>query len=384
MRLIHAACKRGVAAVVVTHDAQLASWADRVVFLRDGRVTDQTAPPAGPESLLARSRSMSTVMIKPRPPAAGTANGGVPARRAVIRWAWRLFRREWRQQLLVLALIVVAVGATVVGAAVAINTPPPANAGFGTAQDLATFSAPDPQLAAEIAALQRQVRPRRRDREPGPDRPRLDRELRPARPEPQTARSASRCCPCSAGTTRRRADQVALTPGLAADLGLKVGDVWHQGGQARTGDRHRAEPAEPAGRVRPRASPGQVTTPTAGHRAVRRRPGPALGPRAERPDASSPRPRPTRSTRRPSCWPWPPSACCSSPWCPWAASPCWPSAGCARSGCSAPWAPRTGTSAWSSGPTGSWWEWSARWSGSWWAWRPGWPTGPRPSRARTT
>ena len=52
MRLIHAACKRGVAAVVVTHDAQLASWADRVVFLRDGRVTDQTLPMPGPESLL--------------------------------------------------------------------------------------------------------------------------------------------------------------------------------------------------------------------------------------------------------------------------------------------------------------------------------------------
>ncbi len=53
MRLIHAACKRGLAAVVVTHDAQLASWADRVVFLRDGRVTDQTMPAPGPESLLA-------------------------------------------------------------------------------------------------------------------------------------------------------------------------------------------------------------------------------------------------------------------------------------------------------------------------------------------
>jgi len=52
MRLVHEACKRGVAAVVVTHDAQLASWADRVVFLRDGRIVDQTAPPAGPESLL--------------------------------------------------------------------------------------------------------------------------------------------------------------------------------------------------------------------------------------------------------------------------------------------------------------------------------------------
>ena len=52
MRLLHEACKRGVAAVVVTHDAQLASWADRVVFLRDGLVVDQTAPLAGPESLL--------------------------------------------------------------------------------------------------------------------------------------------------------------------------------------------------------------------------------------------------------------------------------------------------------------------------------------------
>jgi putative ABC transport system ATP-binding protein len=52
MRLIHAACRSGVAAVVVTHDAQLAAWADRVVFLRDGRVVDRTTPAAGPESLL--------------------------------------------------------------------------------------------------------------------------------------------------------------------------------------------------------------------------------------------------------------------------------------------------------------------------------------------
>lgn len=53
MRLILAACKRGVAAVVVTHDAQLASWADRVVFIRDGRIVDRTAPRRGPDSLLA-------------------------------------------------------------------------------------------------------------------------------------------------------------------------------------------------------------------------------------------------------------------------------------------------------------------------------------------
>ena len=56
MRLIHAACKRGLAAVVVTHDAQLASWADRVVFLRDGRITDQTVPAPGPESLLTQGQ----------------------------------------------------------------------------------------------------------------------------------------------------------------------------------------------------------------------------------------------------------------------------------------------------------------------------------------
>jgi putative ABC transport system ATP-binding protein len=57
MRQIRAACQRGVAGVVVTHDAQLASWADRVVFLRDGRIVDQTSPPAGPESLLAPAPS---------------------------------------------------------------------------------------------------------------------------------------------------------------------------------------------------------------------------------------------------------------------------------------------------------------------------------------
>ncbi|MDQ6615399.1 MAG: ABC transporter ATP-binding protein [Actinomycetota bacterium] len=59
MRLVRAACRRGVAGVVVTHDAQLASWADRVVFLRDGRVVDQTSPPPSPESLLAPSPSPS-------------------------------------------------------------------------------------------------------------------------------------------------------------------------------------------------------------------------------------------------------------------------------------------------------------------------------------
>jgi putative ABC transport system ATP-binding protein len=52
MRLVREICQDGVAGVVVTHDAQLASWADRVIFLRDGRIVDQTAQAEGPESLL--------------------------------------------------------------------------------------------------------------------------------------------------------------------------------------------------------------------------------------------------------------------------------------------------------------------------------------------
>ncbi len=58
MRLLLAACHRGVATVVVTHDAQLASWADRVVFIRDGRLIDQTVP-AGPDSLLESGQPQS-------------------------------------------------------------------------------------------------------------------------------------------------------------------------------------------------------------------------------------------------------------------------------------------------------------------------------------
>jgi putative ABC transport system ATP-binding protein len=52
MRLLREVCHRGAAGVVVTHEAHMASWADRVVFLRDGRVIDHTSPPQRPESLL--------------------------------------------------------------------------------------------------------------------------------------------------------------------------------------------------------------------------------------------------------------------------------------------------------------------------------------------
>ena len=57
MKMIRGACKQGSAAVVVTHDAHLAAWADRVVFLKDGRIVDQTVAPPSAESLLAPTRT---------------------------------------------------------------------------------------------------------------------------------------------------------------------------------------------------------------------------------------------------------------------------------------------------------------------------------------
>jgi putative ABC transport system ATP-binding protein len=53
MRMILDACLRGVAAVMVTHDAHLASWADRAVFIRDGRVVDPLDPDLPTPSLVA-------------------------------------------------------------------------------------------------------------------------------------------------------------------------------------------------------------------------------------------------------------------------------------------------------------------------------------------
>jgi len=54
MRLLHDACQdAGMSVVVATHDAQLASWADRVLFLRDGRVTDLPVPAPGRQPLFA-------------------------------------------------------------------------------------------------------------------------------------------------------------------------------------------------------------------------------------------------------------------------------------------------------------------------------------------
>ena len=115
------------------------------------------------------------------------ANGGAPARRAVVRFAWRLFRREWRQQFLILALITAAVAATIVGSAVATNTPPPNNAGFGTAQDSVSFTSYNAHTASVIANLGAPLRPRRGDRERDGVDPGIDQHLSAPCPGPARA-----------------------------------------------------------------------------------------------------------------------------------------------------------------------------------------------------
>ncbi len=177
---------------------------------------------------------MSTALReRPAPaPSAGRGNGGGPARRAVTRWAWRLFRREWRQQLLVLALITVAVAATVIGAAVATNTPPKAGAGYGTARDMASFQAPDPHLASQIATLKQDygrvdVIENQTLAIPGSISTYQLRAQNPRGPYGQPMLSlVSGHFPAGPG-------QVAVTGGVAADFGLRIGSVWHQGGTAR-------------------------------------------------------------------------------------------------------------------------------------------------------
>ncbi len=93
-----------------------------------------------------------TTLTRPR---RGTGNGGMPARRAVLRWGWRLFRREWRQHLLVLGLLTVAVAAAIWGASVVTNgqLPNPNYATLGTAAASVTLPGTDSHLAADIAII---------------------------------------------------------------------------------------------------------------------------------------------------------------------------------------------------------------------------------------
>ena len=55
LRLLRARCDAGAAGVLVTHEARHAAWADRVVFLRDGVIVDESGRDR-PDALLERAR----------------------------------------------------------------------------------------------------------------------------------------------------------------------------------------------------------------------------------------------------------------------------------------------------------------------------------------
>jgi len=175
---------------------------------------------------------MTSAMLE-RPVEARAANGGAPARRAVMRWAWRLFRREWRQQLLVLALIIVAVAALFVAAAVATNNPTPANVGFGSANDLATFEGPVAQLATKVAALEHRF---------GRVEVIENETLTiPGTTETYQLRAESSHGPFSGGSLLSllsgrypsSASEVALTTDVASAFNLRVGSKWTEAGVTR-------------------------------------------------------------------------------------------------------------------------------------------------------
>jgi putative ABC transport system permease protein len=201
---------------------------------------------------------MSTA-VRERPAGPATGNGGIPARRAVTRWAWRLLRREWRQQILILMLVAVAVAATILSAAVAVNTPPPAGAGFGTANYLATLPGSDPHLAADTAAIRQRFGPvdviesQRIATGEVNGMQLIAQDPHGRYGQPMLALTAGHY-PVGPG-------QVAVTKAVASVYHLRIGSVWQQGGQVR---RVVGLVENPQNLLSAFAlvAPGQVTSPT--------------------------------------------------------------------------------------------------------------------------
>src|SRR5580700_12324169 len=119
------------------------------------RADDRTDHPAARPRIPPDARGDPVSIALREPPDLDRDAGGIVARRAVIRWGWRLFRREWRQQLLVLGLLTVAVAAAIWGTSVVTNVQlsNPNYATFGTAAAQVTLPGNDPHLAADTATI---------------------------------------------------------------------------------------------------------------------------------------------------------------------------------------------------------------------------------------
>jgi putative ABC transport system permease protein len=174
---------------------------------------------------------MSATTVTERP-AHRMQNGGVPARRAVIRWAVRLLRSEWRQQLLILALITVAVAATVVASTVATDTPAPVSGVLGTAQDAASLSGSPATVSAQVKNLENRwgrvdVIENESTQVPGTLSTFDLRAQDPRGPYGGPLLSLV------SGQYPATASQIAVTSGVATDFSLRIGSSWTVNGVAR-------------------------------------------------------------------------------------------------------------------------------------------------------
>jgi putative ABC transport system permease protein len=163
------------------------------------------------------------------PPDLDRDAGGIVARRAVIRWGWRLFRREWRQQLLVLGLLTVAVAAAIWGASVVTNSQiPPSYPTFGTSAARVTLPGSDPQLAADIATIAGRWGPADLIEEQNVTAgARQSVQLRAEGPH---GHYNAPLLGLVSGTYPAGPGQVALTSQVATRYGAHVGGTWHAAG----------------------------------------------------------------------------------------------------------------------------------------------------------
>src|ERR1700728_685502 len=152
------------------------------------------------------------------------------ARRAVVRWGWRLFRREWRQQLFVLGLLTMAVAATVWGASTVTNVQlqNPNYPTFGTAAVQVTLPGSDPQRAADIAAIAGRWGPADLIEEQNVTAgARQSVQLRAEGPH---GHYNAPLLGLVSGTYPAGPGQVALTSQVATQDGAHAGGTWHAAG----------------------------------------------------------------------------------------------------------------------------------------------------------
>src|SRR5262245_8272876 len=155
-------------------------------------------------------------------------------RRPVIRWASRMFRREWRGQILVLALLTVAAAAAIGSITIAHNTIPADNSQFGSANTRLDFDGSNAHtLQAGLAAARRsfgtiEVIAHHSVAVPGSLETVDYRAQDPAGPYGRSLLALRR------GSYPTRPNQVAVTDGVAELLRLHIGSKLALDGRRRT------------------------------------------------------------------------------------------------------------------------------------------------------